>query len=175
MFFFDTRIEKHETFFFGVTLLSFYIRRLYLSHLLFLCQCALFFQSVSFLKANLQKIWSWFIRQIQKTWKILKKGVSKMETQLVSIICRFYCRSLLKSIRFFSCGPSKKKSKKELGPFSGTFWKIFFFKVTLFAWFFLTLALKNLQHFFCKQLSYVVASDFYWLDSSESNVNVLFF
>jgi 3-phosphoglycerate kinase len=59
--------------------------------------------------------------------KILKNDVSKMETQFVTIIYKFYCKVLLQYIRFFTNEVLKKKSKKELGPFSGTFIKNIFF------------------------------------------------
>jgi hypothetical protein len=56
-----------------------------------------------------------------------------METQLVSIILGFYFTGLLQYIRFFANEVPKKKSKKEPGPFSGTFIKkIFFFKLQNF-------------------------------------------
>jgi hypothetical protein len=44
-----------------------------------------------------------------------KKRVSKMETQFVTIIFRFYFMVLLECIRIFVTRPSKKKSKKEQG------------------------------------------------------------
>jgi hypothetical protein len=44
-----------------------------------------------------------------------------METQFVSINFISYNTDLLEYIRFFRFGPSKKRSKKEQGPFSGTF------------------------------------------------------
>ena len=51
-----------------------------------------------------------------------------METQLVSIIFKFYFTVLLQYIRIFINEVPKKKSKKELGPFSGTFIKKIFFE-----------------------------------------------
>ena len=44
-----------------------------------------------------------------------------METQFVSINFKFKNTSLLDYIRFFGTRPSKKKSKKEQGPFGRTF------------------------------------------------------
>ena len=44
-----------------------------------------------------------------------------METQFVSINFRFKIMLLLDYIRFFGSRPSKKKSKKEQGPFGRTF------------------------------------------------------
>jgi len=44
-----------------------------------------------------------------------------METQFVSINVRFYFTILLDKLRILVHGPSKKKSKKEQGPFKRTF------------------------------------------------------
>ena len=84
-----------------------------------------------------------------------------METQFVSINFISYNTGLLKYIRFFRIRPLKKRSKKEQGPFSGTFWKIFFFQVSFLDRKKRALTLKNLQHLFDSRISYDIASYFF--------------
>ncbi len=71
--------------------------------------------------------------------------------------------------------PQKKRAKKSWVHSGRTFWKIFFFQVTIFAWKFWTLTLKNMQHSFLNPFTHHIASEFYRPFFTKKLVNALFF